>query len=45
MRPYFDTSMGRDRMVDERSATTGMPTSGTNSNSTPWMVSLGVMCR
>ncbi len=43
MMPNFDTSIGRDRMFDDMSATSGTPfVSGTYGNSTPPMVSFGV---
>jgi hypothetical protein len=36
-------SIGRDRIVEEKSATSGTsPVSGTNGNSTPPIVSFGV---
>src|SRR3954464_10876891 len=45
MRPYFETSMARDMMLDDMSATSGtLPVSGVQWNSTPPMVSLEQMC-
>ncbi len=45
MRPYFDTSTGRDRMLLDMSATSGtLPTSGVQWDSTPPIVSLLQMC-
>jgi len=43
MRANFETASGRDRMLEDMSATSGTPAvSGTYGNSTPPMVSLGV---